>query len=99
MYTHKINTVTSNGDIYSISTGVLQGEHMSTFFFSLALQLSLDHMPSYLFKSNLNIFAYVDDTYLFGEYDRLLHAISSLTTHSSIQVGPGLLINHLKCSF
>ena len=97
MYTHTINTMTSNGDIYNISTGVLQGDPLGTFLFSLALQPSLDHMSSDTFKSNLNIFAYVDDIYLFGEYEHLLHAISSLTAHLS--EGPGLSINHSKCSF
>jgi hypothetical protein len=45
----------------------------------------------------LNIFAYVDDFYLFREYDHLLAAISSLTAHLSER--PRLSINDLKPFF
>ncbi len=99
MYTHKIHTMTSKGDSYSISTGVFQGDPLSTFFLPLSLQPSLDHtgMLSDPFKLNLKVFAYVDDIYSFREYDHFLHAISSLT--ALLSEGPSVSINDLKCSF
>ncbi len=65
MYTYDINIMTSNGGIHGISTGVLEGDPLGTFLFSWSLQPSLYHFCSYdPLKSNLYIFAYVDDIYL-----------------------------------
>ncbi len=80
-YFYTINTMTSNGDIYDISTGVLQDVALDTFLFSLTLQPALDYISSSdNFKFNLFIFSCVNSIYLFGKYDRLITCLSNLQT-------------------
>ncbi len=73
--------MTSNGKNYDIFIGILQGNLLGTLLFSLELQPTPNHMSFDSFKFYFYFFFYVNDIYLFGKYDQLVHFLSHLTTH------------------